>query len=116
MFEAIWEAIKRLLKTLCGWLLDLLLWVVEFVYELVNEFMTWIYSFVGEKLLALLKLVKPHIPGDLVDNILGAYQWLEYINEYLPVKLSISLLVAYYSIYLIVTIYRFVKSWIPFVG
>ena len=116
MWESLWEALNWLITTFGGWLLDMLMWVIEYVYELVNEFLSWLYSYVGEMAISFLNRIKPHIPGNLIDNILGAYQWLEYINEYVPVKLSISLLVAYYGIYLIITIYRFVKSWIPFIG
>ncbi len=40
MWESLWEALNWLIETVGGWLLDILTWVIEFVYELVNEFVT----------------------------------------------------------------------------
>lgn len=116
MWESLWEALKWCIAQLAGWFLDLLLWVVEFVYEIANEFLSWLYKLVGEQAIALLKAVKPYVPDDLMSNIVGAYEWLEYINGFLAIKLGITLLVAYYAIYAVIAIYRFIKSFIPFIG
>lgn len=116
MWKWIKDAIVWAVEKLAGWLLDLFLWLFEWVYEVVNVFLSWLFNFAGEALLAVFTKLGEYIPAGLVDNITDAYVWLEYINNYIPVKLGITLLIAYYAIYLVVTIYRTVKSFIPFIG
>lgn len=114
MWERLKEAFEWLADTLSGWLLDLLVWVIEFLYSMCNDFLSWLFGFEGDMLEKALEKVAGHIPDNLIENILSAYGWLEYINNYVPVKLAITLFIAYFAMYVVISTYRLIRSLIPF--
>ena len=110
--DLIWSA----LKYVASWLLDLLVWVFEWVYGLVSECLQWLYDLCGEMLIAALNAVAEVMPDGLVDVVLETYEWLEYIDGWVPVKYGIGLLLAYFSIMVILTVIRWVFRLIPGLG
>lgn len=104
--DLLWDALKKF----GGWFLDLFLWLWELAYTHVNEFFDWFFNFCGDKLLDLLDRIAPYIPDGLADTITDTYQWLEYINEWVPVSFAIKLTVAYFAIVLLVIGFRYLRS------
>lgn len=115
-----WEAIKKylwsILEKIAGFFLDLLTWLVEFLYFILSSIYEFFITFFGEILLTLLNAFGEHIPTGLIDNVLTVYEWLEYINKWVPIEYGIKLLLAYFTITLLFSVYKFVRSLIPGLG
>lgn len=106
MGVGIWDLIRNLGR----WLLDLLVWLFEWLYGLASECLQWLYDRSVDLVLALLATVAEYVPDGLVDTVTAVFEWLVYINEWVPIKYGIGLLVAYYALYAVLIVYRFFKS------
>lgn len=106
MGYAVFEYFQKLAK----WLLDLFLWVFGWLYALVSEILQWLYDRALDLLITALEAVGEYVPDDVMDVVVATFEWLEYINDWVPIKYGIGLLVAYYSIFLVLRVMRFMKS------
>lgn len=113
MFGWIVDAIWTLLKTLGGWLLDLLFWVLEFVFDIANMFFGWIVDLVVGLAKSVFNAIADKLPAGLVETVTDAYAWLEYIDEWFPLSFGIKLFVAYYAIKLTLNVIKWVLKAIP---
>lgn len=112
ILEAIWSAVRKFAE----WITTVFVWVWEWLYSFVNEFLGWLFESSAEYLQEIIQSIKPHIPAGVVENIVSAYDWLQYINDWVPVKYAITLFLAYFAIKYVLVVGRWVKSCIPFIG
>lgn len=116
MAEYIWNLIVSALKYLAGWFLDILVWVFEWLYGLVSGFLQWLYELVGGVLVTALEAMADVMPSGVVETVLEAYEWLEYINAWIPIKYGLALLAAYFALTALMAVVRWVMRIIPGLG
>lgn len=97
-FTYIWDFLKSVLTVIVQYLLDLFTWVFEFVFWVFDSLFTVFYDLAAEFVVMGIESVAPYVPGGLIEAISESYVWLQYINEWVPVKYCISLFIAHYGI------------------
>lgn len=113
MFGWIVDAIWTLLKTVGGWLLDLLMWCLEFVFEIVNMFLDWILGLGVGLAKSALDAIASRLPPGVQGAMAEAFEWLVYVDEWFPLSFGIKLLVAYYAIKLFLNVVKWILKAIP---
>lgn len=102
----VWSALKALAKLA----LDVFLAFWQWVYDFLNESWDYVVEKVGDGIVELITELGKLLPSDSIDNILKTYQWLEYIDSWVPLKFGIGLLVTYYSMALIKKVGKYFLS------
>jgi hypothetical protein len=105
----LWEFLSQLGK----WFLDLLLWLLEWIFEIVNMFFEWIVGFTVDLLEEFIDLVAPHIPANLSGVISDVFMYLSYIEPWFPVKFGLSLFIAYYGAKFVLLVVKWILKLIP---
>lgn len=116
MLGYIGDLILRGLKHIAGWLLDLFVWFFEWMYSVVSEFLQWLFDLMGEVALSVLEGLSGIMPEGLVDAITGTYEWLKYVDDWVPIKFGLGLLCAYFAIMVALAVLRWVLRLIPGLG
>ena len=116
MLESIFKFFWDFLKRIAGYLADIVLWLVEFLYSLVNGILDFLLVTFADLVVDALEAVKPHVPDDLVSSIVAMYEWLEYIDEWIPISFGIKLLIAYFAIMFVLIVIRWILRLIPGMG
>ena len=112
-FVYIWDFLKSVFETFAQYFLDLFVWFFEFVYEILNTIFEFFIEIVTDLAVAVLEKIAPYIPENVLETITASYEWLKYINEWVPVTYGLSLFVAYYSIAVAMYVARFLVSLLP---
>ena len=113
MFDWIVNAIWEALRTVGGWCIDLFIWVLEWVFYYPGLFLSWLSGLAVDLVIEFLSMLAPYLPDGGMTAIVKAYVWLELIDEVFPLSFGISLLVAYYSIKLVLMIIKWTLKAIP---
>lgn len=111
-----WDWIKRTFDTLAGYFIDLLVWLLEFVFWIFDTMSRFLWGLVLSLLNSAFDAVRQEMPQGVVDTITASYAWLGYINDWVPLQYGITLFVAYYAIAGLLYVFRIVISLIPFVN
>ncbi|MCC8164896.1 MAG: hypothetical protein LIQ31_01785 [Planctomycetes bacterium] len=111
-----WDMAKEFLKSVFGWLFEAIAWFAVFIYHLFNELLSFLYGLCGDLFLEAIHQIDRYVPGDLEISIKASFEWLQYIEAWVPVSFAFKLVVAFYGIWLILGLYRTLKSFIPFIG
>ncbi len=111
-----WDVVKEALKKAFGWFFEAIAWLAAFLYTLVNEILTFIFELCSELFLEAIHQLDRYIPGELESTITATFEWLQYIEAWIPVSYAFKLVIAFYGIWLILGLYRTLKSFIPFIG
>ena len=118
--ESFWDAIKDFFKStynkIAEYVIDLFIWLYEYVFYIINTFLDWMLNLLADLLVAAIESISPYLPSGLIETIMDSFAYLQYINGWVPVKLAIQLTIAYYAIALVLGVFRFVLSLIPGVG
>ncbi len=107
--------VEETFDTLAEYFLDLFVWFFEFVFGILNFLFEFLSEFASGLAVEGLEAAAKHVPEDLFDTILASYEWLRYIDGWVPVTYSLVLLVAFYALAIAMYIARFLISLIPFV-
>lgn len=117
ILNGLWEFLAQIGK----WLLDLLIWLFEFVYNLINDFIDFIATFLTNILIWILKSIKEIIETVFPENLLRyisdvkVYEWLEYADSWVPVSFGLKVFLLYHGIKILLIIFKFIVKFIPFI-
>lgn len=115
-FGWIWDFFKSVVVTVVGYIVDLFVWLLEFVFWIFDSIVRFLWSLAEPLIIAALEAIAEHMPEGVVEAITASYSWLQYINEWVPVEYCITLFIAYYGIAVALYIARILISLIPFIN
>ncbi len=105
--------IGNVLGKLAQYAIDFLVWLLEFVFWIFDALIRFLWELARPVVDACLDAVASKLPTGLIDAIVAAYAWFQYVNEWIPIKYGITLFLAYYALASALYIFRVFLSFFP---
>ncbi len=105
--------LANVLGILAGYVLDFLVWLLEFVFWIFDALLHFLWGLIKPIIDSCWEVLSSHLPPDLISSIIASYEWLQYIGQWVPIQYGITLFVAYYSLASGLYIARVIISFFP---